>query len=123
MAFCPNCGNPVNDDACFCASCGTNLKSGNEQPTNIEEVKPEVPQPKKREFNMTQLVWAIINIVLCCLPLGVVALITTIIAKDAPNDETEAKNLKTAKICNIIATVAGAVSFVIGFIIGLLSAL
>ena len=59
------------------------------------------------------LVWAIINFVFCCQPLAIAAFIVTIMAKSAATPEAEAKNLKTAKICNIVGTVGGAVLTVI----------
>ena len=115
MALCPNCGASVENGAIFCTSCGSSIHTNDGAPETPatpvnEEVVYNTPQtaPKARELNVAQLVWAIINIVLCCMPLGVAGLVFTIMAKDSPDDATEAKRLKNAKIFNIIATVGGA---------------
>lgn len=55
---------------------------------------------------MGQLIWSIINIVLCCVPLGIAALILTILAKDSPSREEELKKIKAARTCNIIGSVS-----------------
>jgi hypothetical protein len=57
------------------------------------------------------------------MPLGVASLILTILAKDAPTVEEEAKKLKTAKTLNLVGTIVGVVyiigCFFLGIIIGL----
>ncbi|MBQ7384457.1 MAG: CD225/dispanin family protein [Clostridia bacterium] len=129
MAFCPNCGKSVDNGVNFCPSCGAAIPTNNEfngTPLN-EEFIYDAPQPKQRELNVAQLVWSIINVVLCCMPLGIAAVVFTIMAKDAPDDETEAKRLKNALIFNIISTVAGVlvtiISFIVSFALGFMGAL
>ena len=102
MAFCPNCGNNLEENAKFCPSCGANLNNN----TTPEPIIFDVPQNKPRSLNVGMLIWSIINCLMCCMPLGVVSLIFTILAKDAENDETEKKKLNVAKLCNIINNVA-----------------
>ena len=46
------------------------------------------------------------------MPLSIASLIMTIQAKDAPTAAEEKKKLKTAKICNLIATIGGAVFYI-----------
>ena len=65
---------------------------------------------------MGQLVWAIINIVACCTPLGIASLVFVIVAQSASTAENEASNLKIAKILNIIGTSVMAV-FVVLYVI------
>ncbi len=133
MAFCKNCGAQLEENAKFCPSCGTaqaaqapaEVVAPTETFKPIETVTPEIeipvqevnaaPAPEKASgnLNVAQLVWAIINLVLCCTPLGIVSLIFTVIAKDAPTAAEEAQKLKTAKTCNLIATIAGAVFMIL----------
>ena len=136
MAFCKNCGAELDEGAKFCASCGTaqaeeekaTTENAAEEKVEIPEyVAPDMPPKASGVLNVAQLVWSIINIIMCCMPLGVVALIFTITAKDAPSTEEEAKKLKTAKTCNLIATIGGVVInvllFVFSFILGLMGAM
>ena len=121
MAYCSNCGVKLEDNAKFCLSCGTPT----EQTENTETVAPSfedtTPAPAKASgvLNVGQLVWSIINLIACCMPLGIAGLLMTIFAKDAPSAEEEAKKLKTAKTCNLIGTIGGAVYFIVCFVIGL----
>lgn len=122
MAFCPKCGSFMENDAKFCPSCGTNMQEAENATPVAEPVILEV-KPKERSLNVGMLVWSIINVALCSMPLGVAALVTTITAKSADDDVTEQKRLRSARICNIIGTVLGAVIFVISFISGFMEAL
>ena len=63
----------------------------------------------ERQTNTGLLGGSIINLVICCLPLGIAGLIFTLNAKNALNAEEEAQKLKTAKTCNLIGTIGGAV--------------
>ncbi len=137
MAFCNNCGAQLEENAKFCPSCGTAqteqapavLDTPVEPVTPMEPVTPVTPAaeipvqevapaPAKASgsLNVAQLVWSIINLILCCTPLGIASLIFTVIAKDAPTAEEEAKKLKTAKTCNLIGTIGGGV-FIILYIV------
>ena len=121
MAYCSNCGTKLDENAKFCLACGTPT----EQTENTETVAPSfedtTPAPAKASgvLNVGQLVWSIINLIACCMPLGIAGLLMTIFAKDAPSAEEEAKKLKTAKTCNLIGTIGGAVYFIVCFVIGL----
>ena len=129
MAFCKNCGVALDDNAKFCTNCGA---SQDEETVvaeiTAEEIKTEeivAPAPEKASgtLNMGMLIWAIINLVTCCMPLGIAGLLLTIFAKDAPSAEEEAKKLKTAKTCNLIGSIAGVVYIVFCIVIGVLSVL
>lgn len=69
------------------------------------------------------MVWSIINLICCCLPLGIVGLVFTLTAKNEPTPEAQQNKLKNAFICNIIATIVGIVVGIISFAMGLFSAL
>ncbi len=110
MAFCKNCGTQLDENANFCPSCGA-AQSPVPPAEPIVEQPAQAPAPQKASgiLNVGQLVWSIINLVACCTPLGLAALIITILAKDAPTAEEESKKLKTAKTCNLIGTIGSAV--------------
>ena len=134
MAFCTNCGKQLDENAKFCLACGTpTAQTENSTTTNtapvedatIAPVEEAVPAPAKASgvLNMGMLVWAIINLISCCTPLGIAGLILTILAKDAPSAEEEAKKIKTAKTCNLIGTIGGFVYIVFCVIIGVIMGL
>jgi len=60
--YCKNCGTENDDNAYRCTKCGTDLQSESTQTTT----QPYVPN---------YLAFAIITTLLCCLPLGIVAII------------------------------------------------
>ena len=131
MAFCKNCGAQLEESAKFCPSCGT----AQAEQAPAEVVTPEIeipvqeinaaPAPEKASgnLNVAQLVWSIINLLVCCTPLGIAALIFTVIAKDAATAEEEAKKLKTAKTCNLIGTIGGAVVIVLYIVLAVVMAM
>lgn len=125
MAFCSNCGKQLDENAKFCLACGTPTEQIENPTENTAPVEEEAPAPAKASgvLNMGMLVWAIINLISCCTPLGIAGLILTILAKDAPSAEEEAKKIKTAKTCNLIGTIGGAVYIVVCVIIGVVIAL
>lgn len=69
------------------------------------------------------LVWSIINLICCCLPLGIVGLVFTLTAKNETTPEGYEKKLKNAFICNLIGTIAGIVFGILSFFMGLFSAI
>ncbi len=92
MPFCPNCQSPVNEDHKFCQSCGASLR--------------ENKQSGSRTLHIGQLVWSIINLLLCCCaPFGIVSLIFVLMAKGAQGEALEKSHLHKALIFNIIGTV------------------
>ena len=67
------------------------------------------PAPASGNLNVGQLVWSILNIIFCCLPLGIFSLVMVIIAKGAATLEEENSKLKTAKTLNLIGTIVGGI--------------
>ena len=129
MAFCSNCGTKLEENAKFCSSCGTSTETSAEavsapveQATEILSAEP-APAKASGNLNMGMLIWAIINLVTCCMPLGIAGLLFTIFAKDAPTAEAEARKLKTAKTCNLIGTIGGVVYIVFCVVIGIIAGL
>ena len=116
MPYCPHCGSQVDSSATFCSSCGGKLPE-----------TPSTPVPPtsatERELNISSLIWAIVTTIFFFLPLGILAIVFTVLAKDSPTDEEEAKNLRYAKNCNLAGTLIFAVLFVIGIVGTILSAI
>ncbi len=107
MAYCKNCGVALDENAKFCATCGASQEETVAAEITTEEIVAPAPKKASGNLNIAQLVWSIINLIACCGPLGIAGLILTIIAKDAPSAEDEAKKLKVAKTCNLIGTIGG----------------
>lgn len=109
MAFCKNCGANIDDLAVMCPTCGTNVKTQN-----------IVTEPKKGNLNIGLLIWSIINMTICCslfsLPLGIVGLVFTLMAKNKPTIEEEKKAIKVAMICNLIGTILAVILTIIGIV-------
>ena len=101
--FCRYCGAHNDENAKYCVSCGEPM---------VERVTGTIVS-EKRSMNVSQLIWSIISLLFLCMPLGIASLILTISAQDAKTDEEEAKILKKAKTCNLIATILGVAGFVL----------
>ena len=108
MAYCSNCGTKLEDGTKLCPMCGSY-----QHDTQNAYVNDQSIERSSGNLNVGQLVWSIINIVLCCVPLGIAALILTILAKDSPSREEELKKIKAARTCNIIGSVSVAALVII----------
>ena len=119
MAFCRRCGNEIKDDAKFCHACGMQTEpiyktAPAPAPTPVAPIV-QTPTPEKSSgvLKMSILIWSLLNLLSCCAPLGIAGLILTILAKDASTAEEETKKLKSAKVCNLIATIFSVIVIVI----------
>jgi len=82
MAQCSLCGNEIESGVQFCPSCGQPVANSGEASTGWDETSRQQVYPQQ-EYDQTQppahvenhLVKAIIVTVLCCLPLGIVAIV------------------------------------------------
>ena len=45
MAFCKECGKPLNDGVAFCTECGTSVGEVNKQEKVVEQTSPTPPPP------------------------------------------------------------------------------
>ncbi|XP_069598576.1 dispanin subfamily A member 2b-like [Ranitomeya imitator] len=66
------------------------------------------------------LVWSIINLICCCLPLGLAAIIFSIKTRDATHQNNSllaAKHSRTAYALNVAATVIGVILTIIFLVI------
>lgn len=74
--------------------------------------QPYFNQPYGQTANTTgQFVWSILNLIFCCLILGIISLVTVNGAKSAMTKEEFDSKMKTAKTLNLIATIVGAVVY------------
>ncbi len=120
MAFCKKCGKQIDETTRFCPCCGTDQTANTfaQDPYAPDPNLFYTPQPPKGsgELNILHLIWAILNLISCCTPLGIASLILVILAKDAPTAESEQSKIKAAKTCNIIGTVS-AIAVVLAYFI------
>ena len=99
MKYCTHCGAELHEEQVICVKCGCMVQNG----------APAAPQaPKKRGMSTGMLIFSIFTLLFCCQPIGIAAIVFTLLANDAKSDEDEQKKLRTAKILNIIAMVFGA---------------
>ena len=73
MSFCYKCGSEVPADVNFCNNCGAQLKAtqNSATPTPVALTAPQ-DRPPMPESN---LVWAILTTLFCCLPFGIVSIV------------------------------------------------
>lgn len=133
---CPKCGALLPDDAVFCAQCGAATQAAQTQPPvgyGGQETPPQQPViPPQYSYNTppqtsgpqingtTYLVFSILATVLCCLPLGIPAIIfaTKIDKAQAMGDYMGAQDAaKKSKMWSIIAAASCAVVLVLYFVL------
>ena len=115
MAFCTNCGTELKGGK-FCVNCGAAV----DQPeAEVKKEEQAAPAPAKMGLDVKMLVWSIINTVLCCQILGIIALVFTILASETTDVEIAKKYLKTAKILNIVGIICMVlyILFIIAYVI------
>ena len=71
ISYCPQCGKPIADDVAFCPNCGASLKATVQAQPQAAQTQPADPGVKPDNH----LVWSILTLIFCCMPLGVYALI------------------------------------------------
>ena len=103
--FCKRCGAELAEDQVFCTVCG--------EAVNDAPVVNDAPiiEEKKERLHVGMFVWSLINMLICCQPAGIIALIFTLLARYEEKVKAD-KYLGIAKICNIIGTVIGALVLV-----------
>ncbi len=122
--YCEKCGTQVEAGIKFCPTCGSKMEvadqSANEPAytQNFQDVVNSQPvydqanttETYKPKVNSTPfLVWSIINLVCCCLPLGIAGIVFVVKAGNATTQEEADKALKTSKTLNLIGSISGAV--------------
>lgn len=132
--FCPRCGAELPEDALSCNACGASLKEEAAAPAQSAAPEPAsapAPQPIPPQYaydthqqpagqpainSTTYLVFAILATVLCCLPLGIPAIVfaTKISSAQAAGDFLGAQDAaKKSKMWSIIAAVSGVVASIL----------
>ena len=143
--FCSNCGATLPEGAKFCANCGATLTSvpPNEsapaevpsepspgaQETSYQAYQPYTPPntyaPPSGEKVPDYLVFAILATILCCLPLGIPAIVYAVqaqrLAGEGRTQEALSKS-KTAATWCWVALGAGLLSVVVTVVLSVLGA-
>lgn len=101
--FCKHCGAELIEGIDFCKNCGNAVN---------EIAVVEEPAKKKDPLNVGMFVWSLINMILCCQPAGIVALVFTLLARYEEKLKAD-KYIGIAKICNIIGTAIGVLAVVV----------
>ena len=126
--FCPNCGTKVeaqqtpNVDAQQYNQPNYNQQQYSQQYSQQNYNQQQYSQQNYNQYgqqgyyqqpvnvnNTPMLIWAILNILFCCMPLGIWSLILSINANKKPSYEEAAQALKTAKTVNLVGTIGGLV--------------
>ncbi|MGL4944062.1 MAG: CD225/dispanin family protein [Thermoguttaceae bacterium] len=94
--FCPKCGNQIAEGNVACGQCGT----------RVVEATPQGGVPAafgtQAQYVPDYLVWSILELCFCCMPLGIAGLVYSIqanSAKSAGRFEEAVQQAKTAKTC------------------------
>jgi len=119
MIFCTKCGHKNPEGSLFCAKCGTSIKmlDGTQTEQTFEyksqNISGQAPKPENN------LVWAVLCTVLCCMPLGIVAIVysTKVDSAYAEGRQEDAQNYAN-KAKNW--AIAGALSSIIIMVIYLI---
>ena len=127
--FCPNCGTKVEAQQTPNVEAPQQFNQTFEQPNNNQKQYGQYSQQQFNQYNQQQynqygqqnyyapqtpnlnttpiLIWSIINILLCCIPLGIWSLILCLNVNKKPTYEEAEKSLKTAKTICLATTIAG----------------
>ena len=106
--YCPKCGQELPDDVARCYSCGEPVE--HMQPALQSQAAPP------REPISSNLVWAILTTLFCCLPFGIVAIVhaAQVDGKVAAGDYAGAKEASgKAKTWSFVAFLCGLIPMVI----------
>lgn len=124
MVVCPYCRWSNPEQTAVCLHCGAVLPSASPPPyaappppAGYQAAPPLYAQPyfsyggywvgdypASRQLAVGQLVWSIINIVMGFMPLGIAALVMTILAQSADWASQEKRRLRAAMVLNIISS-------------------
>ncbi len=78
------------------------------QPNYSQQPNYGQPAAPTKYFNTTPfMVWSILNLLFCCLPLGIWSLVLTCTLNNKPTYQEAEKNYKMAKILCIVGTAVG----------------
>ena len=124
ISYCPKCGKPVSEGNAFCPNCGAPLQAA--QPVQPTPQPQPAPQYNNRFMNQPQenqgpkpdnhLVLSIITAIMCCMPLGIWAIVLASKVDGLWNSGQYAQareNADKAKRVSIIGMVLGGLYVVI----------
>jgi hypothetical protein len=126
MKVCPKCGRRSGSEELYCAGCGTSLASLPPEPT-YGPPPPLGPAMRGERPPNNHLTKAIIATVLCCLPLGVAAIVQAasvngkFFAGDLAGAESAARSASTLANWSIGVGLAGSLLYVALMLAGIMS--
>ena len=121
---CPECGAEISDAAKACPKCGAPVQPQYQtvqQPATVQ-TQPAA-QPPRPDNGM---IWSILNTVLCCVPLGIWAIIKSNDVNrlyDSGNYKEAEESAKSARNINLIGAGLALVSWIIVAILAAVGAL
>lgn len=144
--FCPNCGTRVDTQQTPDMNAGANQTYNQQQnyyqqPNYNQQQNYQQPnydqqnynqqyynqpnngyyppqQPSNWGFNTTPyIVWSILNLLFCCMPLGIWSLILCVTLNKKPTYQDAEKSFKTAKTLCIVGTVVGFIVQILYFVL------
>lgn len=124
---CNFCGNDVENGRETCAYCGSSVVDAKSQPTLVYPGDNQNAGNQTNQYYSNQnannarpvvnstplLIWAIVNTVCCCTPLGIAGIVFAAKAGNAATQDLADQSLKTAKTLNIVGTSVGAVGVIL----------
>ncbi len=120
MSFCRNCGNQVSDGTKFCPKCGQSVDGAPQQQVNQQPYVQAYQQPQQRPIKpSSNMVWAILTTILCCLPTGVYAIIRAskvdglYASGEYEEAESAANDAKKWSIIGVVLAVIGWIVYIV----------
>ena len=130
MKYCYHCGAENMDTASFCASCGTNIISTGYVPPQVATpIQEEKTKDEKPAIPETYLWQSVLVTILCCMPLGIIAIInsaqveTRYYAGNYPGAESASRNARNLAIAGLITGAVISILYIALFFFGALGSL
>lgn len=133
--FCTHCGGEVKEGQKFCTNCGAPIErqAPAPRPATYQEpafessysepvysapgYRPSFNEPLVPYSTGGLIAWSILNILCCCLPLGIVSLVMACNINNATSAADQRNRVKNTKTWCIIGTVVGVIFTLLGTVL------